>query len=135
MSFFEWNAKYKLGVDEMDGEHKILIAKMNRTYELITAKAPLAQCLEALDDFMNYTAEHFRDEEKYMGAMSYPQLSMHRSLHQALVASLQGFRRDMAGGQLAGEKLFDFLARWLTGHILGVDMRYAKYVQEHAAAK
>ena len=132
MSFFEWAPKYELHVDDMDGEHRVLIAKMNRTYELVAAGAPVPEQLQAFDDFIDYTAGHFRDEEKYMRSFAYPHLDMHCASHRAFVESLQGFRKEMAGGALADKKLFEFLARWLTGHILGVDMRYAKFAQERA---
>ncbi len=127
MSFFEWDARYELDVESMDDEHKVLIAKMNRTYDLVARQAAQSECLEALDDFIAYTSTHFADEEKFMQRMAYPQFDMHRSLHQSLIGNLEQFREEMRKGALVERELFEFLARWLKGHIVGVDKSYASF--------
>ena len=125
--YFAWDQSYDLGVREMNQEHKQLISLMNRLHEEYSAKADrsvLKQCVESLVD---YTMEHFRDEEEYMARIQYPKLETHKIIHADLIRKLQGHVQSFkTEGQLKQE-FFDFLQLWLSAHIRGIDMQYAQH--------
>jgi hypothetical protein len=50
-----------------------------------------------------------------------------KRLHQSLIGNLETFREEMRNGALVERELFDFLARWLKGHIVGVDQSSASF--------
>ena len=80
-SFFEWDAKYNLGVQAMDDEHRLIIEAMNQLHELHEAQAPGPRLLKVMQQLVKVTKDHFADEEAYMTKMGYPDLRKHQQMH------------------------------------------------------
>ncbi|MDB2425964.1 hemerythrin family protein [bacterium] len=129
MAFFTWDDKYDLGVNDMNGEHKILIEKMNKLHDLNQAEAPKAELRKAFDEFVNYTVKHFEDEEKYMESIDYPELRVHLIHHKNLLDKVTGFSNDFNRPEVTklDDKFFKFLSVWLSAHICGIDMKYGDF--------
>lgn len=124
---FVWRDRYRLGVDEMDDEHKILIEKINTLVSGINEGQALASLKKAFTDLADYTTEHFRDEENFMASIGYPQLPNHKIIHRKLLDQVAAFGSRFDDGSLNTSELVAFLNDWLIKHILGVDMRYAEF--------
>lgn len=121
---FEWKDSYALGVEKMDDEHKVLIEKINTLVEAIESNKDLAAPFK---DLAEYTDYHFSEEEKYMMSISYPELSAHKKIHSRLLSQVAEYGEQVSGGKVDGAELTNFLNDWLLKHILGVDMKYAKF--------
>lgn len=126
---FAWNERYRLGVDEMDAEHKILIERINALANAINDGASHAKLLERYRALSHYTKEHFADEEKFMHSIGYPDLKNHQTVHKTLLARVDDFEDQVALGTYDPAALMAFLNDWLVKHILGVDMKYANYTR------
>jgi hemerythrin len=126
-NFFEWDAKYNLGVQAMDDEHRLIIDAMNQLYELHVAKALGPRLLKVMQHLVQVTRRHFADEEAYMEKLGYPDLRKHRHMHAHLLERLDQFEAQMRGSGAATEDLFNFLKMWLKAHICGIDTQYAKF--------
>lgn len=124
-SLFTWDERYRLGVSKMDDQHKGIIDLMNALYSMARAKAPRLEQLTCFDRLFQVAADHFREEEAHMTATKYAEVEVHTRLHQRLVDRLVKIREDACTAGFASED-FDFLKLWLSGHILGIDMKYAK---------
>ncbi|MDR3607085.1 MAG: bacteriohemerythrin [Oligoflexia bacterium] len=128
VSRFIWSDRYALGVNAMDKEHKILIEKINALATAIENSAGVSSRLIApFEDLAAYTREHFSDEEAYLVSIGYPGFAGHQAIHKKLLAGVDDFGAQLRNGQFDGNKLVAFLNDWLIQHILGVDMKYAKF--------
>lgn len=129
MAFFEWNEKLDLGVKDMNGEHQKLIDLMNHLYDLNHANASKAEVGGAVKALADWTITHFEHEEAFMESIDYPELKTHRLIHENLLAQLKEHMEAYEAGSnnQLDEKFFLFLKVWLTGHIMGIDMKYGKF--------
>ncbi len=135
MGYFDWKDSLSIGVQAMDSQHQELIGLMNRLYkqsEERESKEHLIATLGALDRF---TRKHFAEEEVFMASIGYTQLATHKIIHTQLLQTLGEhmalFIKSTSKQIPSG--LFTFLKLWLTSHILGIDMRYAEFVNKGAA--
>ncbi len=124
---FVWKAQYVLGVDAMDDEHKILIEKINSLVNGINQNVQKSEVQNLFNDLANYTKKHFSDEEKYMESIRYPDLKGHKLIHQSLLAKVGEFGRSISGVHFDSAALVAFLNDWLIKHIMGIDMKYARF--------
>ena len=126
-NFFEWDAKYNLGVQAMDDEHRLIIEAMNQLHELHEAKALGPRLLKVMQQLIQVTRSHFADEEAFMEKLKYPDLRKHRHMHTHLLERLSQFEAEMRESGTASDDLFNFLKMWLKAHICGIDTQYASY--------
>ena len=118
---FEWGPTYQLGVNAMDEQHRVLIGAMNELYVQFKDNAPHAQQIASFDRLFGLGAE-----EEHMASIKFDGLTVHKRIHEDLLAKLRTTRQDVAGKPLSAP-VFDFLKMWLVGHILGLDTKYAKH--------
>jgi hemerythrin-like metal-binding protein len=134
MAFLNWEPNLLLGVDEMDTEHKVLIAKMNEIHDRVAAGASKTVLSPLLDGLADVTKKHFAHEEAMMRAAGYAGLENHAWVHKDLLTKLdkhlQAFR---AGTGTIGDDFFSFLRLWLTAHIQGIDKKYAPVLGKRVA--
>ena len=69
----EWNDEYLLGIQEIDNQHKKLVAIANELYDITTGnsevyKLEMSKVLKKLTD---YTVYHFSSEEEFMKKKGY----------------------------------------------------------------
>lgn len=72
---FDWKDEYSCGIKRIDDEHKKLFGIGNSIYKLATDENRLDyfdRILDLVDDLKDYTAYHFKDEEKVMSMYDYP---------------------------------------------------------------
>lgn len=127
---FIWNDKLFLHVDEMDGEHKILVNKINALVtelEQQFLKKDTSKLIKVFLDLASYTTEHFGHEEAYMHSIGYAQLASHKVIHTKLLDQVGMYGEQIKSENLDSSKLVSFLRNWLISHIMGVDMQYAEF--------
>ena len=125
-----WDESYKIGQEEMDGEHLILFALLNQLNININgdqAGECVADVLNALGSYIDY---HFAHEEALMRACGYPDLDAHAAKHHQFVEELSRLRDKAKGANAlqAALKLRAFVLDWLLGHILETDVEYAAFI-------
>ncbi len=124
---FVWKDEYTLGVDEMDGEHKILISKINDLATALSAGKVTPTVKAAFAEMARYTQEHFAHEEAYQASIGFPEIRGHKELHRRLLEQVGGFGAQVEAGTIDPQALMSFINDWLIKHILGVDMKYADF--------
>jgi len=134
--FFPWDlAKYGLAIAEMDRQHEILVQVMNRIAARSADGAPKPELSRLLQQLLNYTVQHFEDEEGYMASQAYPKLDTHRRIHADLIAQLRGHIASFEARSSAqlDPALLGFLKFWLAAHIQGIDKQYAEHTRRRSA--
>jgi hemerythrin-like metal-binding protein len=132
MPYLQWEDRFDLGVSQMDQEHRGLFALMNKLFDLNEKKAGRALVRAALLELEQRTIEHFKHEEAYQQSIEFPGFSIHRRVHQNLLERLDGYKQEFMSGNDLTPDFFTFLKLWLSGHIAGVDQKYAKHATKAA---
>jgi len=128
MSLMQWDDTMSVGVDEMDEQHKALIAMINEAFEAIQRHDE--HMLSALIDKMReYAIMHFHAEEELLEKYGFPELEEHRRLHDAFNDKVDEFQQNLFAKTNLSQ-IFVFLSRWLTNHIMEEDKKYTQYVPQ-----
>lgn len=130
MGFFVWDDQtLALKVKKMDDEHKTIVDLMNKLYDHNAAGAGKPELEKIIGELAKYTLLHFSDEEAYMESIAYPELAVHKKIHQQLIQKLEEHVANYkaAPGRALPTEFFIFLQTWLRAHIMGVDRKYAAH--------
>jgi len=107
---FEWDDTLSTGIEEIDRQHKELIARINQLMDAITGKQDKEAVAGYLTFLREYVAYHFAAEERDMTEYTYPGLIAHEAEHEQ-------FKKRV-------NQLYDsFLARGATDQILVAAIR------------
>ena len=133
MAFIEWKPSYLVHVDELDRQHQRLVQLINSLHDAMKIGAPKQALERIVSDLATYTRFHFGNEERLMRLHGYPDIADHIQEHNQLTATVTRFEEDLRAGKVAlSVSLMQFLKSWLTGHILGADMKYAPHMNDCA---
>lgn len=128
-----WSDSWALGIEQIDEQHKGLVATINRLEEAIVANEPLAVA-EVLERLATYVAEHFGCEEALLAKAGFDELATHRKGHRGFVRRSMAFQRDARdGGMIVAQEVLVFLQSWLVQHIQVSDRAYADQVRRYLA--
>jgi hemerythrin-like metal-binding protein len=123
--FFVWDPKtLSVGVNAMDVEHQMLIAKMNDLHAAWVRKAEREELGKLLLALAKCATEHFADEEAYMEKSGYAGIESHKAIHKKLLTRVGEHVAEFEKTGELGEAFFGFLAFWLSSHIRGIDVKY-----------
>lgn len=119
----KWNDRFNIGVDSIDTAHRRLFSIVGKLISLNEDETKQQHaCREGIKYFKSYTIKHFEDEEAYMRSINYPNLAIHKSLHDSLRdKTLPALEEEMAGQDYSRESVQHFLGicvGWLNGHIM-----------------
>jgi hemerythrin len=128
MPLVNWSQELVVDVREIDEQHRKLVTMLNGLHDAMKVGQGGTQLSRLLDEMASYAVVHFATEEKYMTTYNYPSCSTHKSEHQKFVGQVTDFRKAFGEGRMSLTlEMMNFLKDWLTGHILGVDKKYAAF--------
>lgn len=130
---FAFTDDCKIGIEQIDTEHKYLFELLNKAYLLVTTDyhndyyQRLKDILMELD---HYAEQHFTHEEEYMAQIRDPELILQRSQHAFFREKILEFDFLNIDGieeqKRVLAELVSFLAKWLYRHILSSDILIGK---------
>ena len=126
----KWTPSLSVGVDFIDEQHKIWFDKADQLFSAGQRGKGKEYVLQMLDFLDEYTKTHFRDEEKYMESIKYPELEAQKKAHDHFVEELERLRKDFteSGGNLVLiVKANKMIIEWLTRHISSMDKKIGEY--------
>ena len=131
MPRIDWNENFSVGNAEIDAQHQRWIAIHNELHELLIncrkgdLKNASAATLEAMQEYAKY---HFSFEEEYIDKLGYPGRDSHVQYHRGFGVMVDKYLRDLRNGDIIlNTELMGTLKRWLEGHILIEDKKYAQF--------
>lgn len=134
LSNFEWSDRLCLGVPELDAQHKWWF-KITRNFIQKIRDGQLDEptiCV-LLEQLMRYASNHFTSEEKFMATICYSPFALeeHLASHREFEERLEVITDDLLTGKPGVDReLEDFLVKWLSRHILEVDVKYIRFYRE-----
>lgn len=138
MGMTQWRSEYSLGIDEIDGQHKVLInciASLEKSIEDSDEKQRWAAIHYAIIQLSDYTRIHFTVEESVMRVLGYPELDAHIAQHGEFVAYLKEMERKSITHDVREDEIVSFLRKWLLNHIMVDDKNYAAYFAQARQGK
>ena len=84
-NLIEWREEFRLGLPEVDEEHRGLIDAINRLHRELMVGAAIVRVTGAIGDIHAAIASHFALEEKEMAALRYDGYLAHKTDHERLL--------------------------------------------------
>ncbi|HHX23152.1 MAG: bacteriohemerythrin [Tepidanaerobacteraceae bacterium] len=124
----KWKDEYKIGVDEIDQQHKKLFKIANEAYELLKNEFCIDKydrIIEVLEELKDYAKFHFSFEEDYMLSIKDKGYFSQKVAHDNFIEKVNSFDLnaiDENQDQYILE-ILDFIVDWISQHILGSDKK------------
>jgi hemerythrin-like metal-binding protein len=130
MAAISWDHHLAIGHEELDGQHRTLIATFNRLCAVVERGDGHREEQEGLLVFLHdFALAHFEVEHELMVRSRYPLEAEHRRFHTELASQLgtilDTFRQGTAP---LTPDIMDYLDGWLQRHIREEDFRLAEFL-------
>ena len=123
MSELVWKSEYCIGHFPTDNEHKELISLANKVIHFSDTGEDVQKIRGALKALLQYTVIHFRNEEKYMKRLGYPEIAHHKKCHAELIARLNDVMAENSNMNDLVHRLKRLMVVWVIEHIINEDLR------------
>jgi methyl-accepting chemotaxis protein len=125
-----WSQNLSVGINSIDEQHKVLVNLINELYKQMHAGFGKEAVGKTLGRLVDYTAKHFKYEEKIFAEHNYSEQKAHRQVHDKLVGQVVAFQEEFTRGEKdVSLELMEFLKEWLLTHIKKTDMAYSSYLR------
>ncbi|NLJ59042.1 MAG: hemerythrin family protein [Tissierellia bacterium] len=127
-----WNKNLEVGNDLIDQQHKKLFEKADQLFEAGKSGKTKEHIMQMFDFLDDYAKTHFRDEEKYMQSINYPEYNQQKQMHESFIEKLAELRsqyeKDGANiSVIIGAN--QFILDWLVKHISTADKKIGQYAK------
>lgn len=129
MALIEWRDEFKIGIEEVDFEHRELIELINELYGEIKMEDSTVAVMYCLEEIYAKISAHFALEEKVMRDLKYDLYEDHKEDHERLLDSIRDIMDEyMDDPTLDEEKFSDRLNDWFVQHFSTKDARLHKFL-------
>ncbi|WP_051341082.1 bacteriohemerythrin [Azospirillum halopraeferens] len=123
-----WQDSYGVGHGGIDADHRRLFELFNAFVDAVNENRGDAEIEGVLVELLAYCDTHFDREERLMREYGYPDYAAHKAMHDSFVRQLHDVNNALDAGGEQGAFVLGFLGKWLSGHILGVDMKLGAWL-------
>ena len=125
MTLLQWREEFRVGIEEVDFEHRELIGLINATHAQAGAGASPESLDRALGDIHSAISAHFALEEKVMRGRRYDAVDEHKADHERLLDDIRDIMDEVARHGVFDEAAFgQRLADWFGVHFRTHDARF-----------
>ncbi|BAL22747.1 bacteriohemerythrin [Azoarcus sp. KH32C] len=128
MFTIDWTPDLEVGVAEIDEDHRVMVAMLNR---IMKAGGRHETTQAVLEELGRYTLHHFEREERLMVECRYEFADLHRREHRALYDEIRHQIDDLIARERRLSELAKFMQRWLLRHIVAEDRLLALAIRRH----
>lgn len=130
MPLISWEDRFSVGIRQLDQHHKALVGMVNELHDAMKAGRGHQIIDGIVGRLVSYTRNHFAAEEQLFDRYAYPEAEEHRREHEALLAKVDQWRRDLAAGRKGITlEVANSLRDWLLHHILESDKKYGPFLK------
>jgi hemerythrin len=130
MTHLEWTEELHVGNDPINAQHKELFSIGNEFIDAIEDNKGQDILLSIFKRLQDYTAYHFKAEEKYMEEVGYPELPAHAAQHAILLIRTGTLKRMIENGEtISPVRVAEFIREWITTHIMQQDVLIEKFAR------
>jgi len=131
-----WKNKYKIGVDKIDEQHEELFHRVSEFIFLLRNggqwEDKVQKVKETLEFMQSYVVVHFDDEETYQNEINYPELIIHKEIHDKFKHDICIFEdrfNDEGYNEVLVQKYASILLAWLIKHVVVSDGKIGNFVR------
>ena len=125
-----WSEEYEMGNTFVDSQHKRLFELVDKvTKSCLDEDTTILS--ETLDFLLQYTVQHFADEESLQISCNFPEYEQHKKLHEEFektVSKKVAEFREKGSTKDLSDAINNFVVGWLVNHILKEDMKIGAYL-------
>ncbi len=127
----DWQAKYELGVEDIDFQHHFFLNLINRLAVELNQSNDKQYSGSLIAELNAYARFHFISEENMMYAAQYPALAEHKQHHRNLIDQLssKGNRILMDSSETNINEILNFLIHWFIHHTTTEDKLFAQFLE------
>lgn len=128
-----WTKNLEVGVDLIDTQHKKWFEKADQLFEAGKKGKSKEYIIQMFDFLDEYTKTHFKDEERYMQSINYPDLNAQKQMHEGFIKKLAELRNvyEEEGANITVIiSTNQFILDWLTKHISTADKKIGEYARK-----
>ena len=128
---FIWDDSYLLGNDQVDAQHRQLFDLVNSLVQSCADGSNTEKVKKTLDFLVNYTVQHFDDEEALQIQCNYPDYEKHKQLHEdfkPVVAKLIQRFEECGSSEKLCIDIKTIVVKWLAHHILTEDKKISEFI-------
>ena len=131
----EFDNSLVTGNEMIDGQHKELIAKIDKLVTCCQGGGEKMQAIKMLDYLAEYTDFHFSAEEKLQEEVSYPAIEGHKAKHEEFKKAVDELHEMLVEEEGPTDAFVAAVEKnvvnWLFDHIKNMDQALAAYIQEN----
>jgi hemerythrin len=128
-----WRDSFKIGLPEIDRQHKELCDQVDKLQEACTKGKGADEVKKVLDFLASYTVRHFADEEAFQQKVRYPGYAQHKAKHTEFLNQVTKLKKEATenGVNVAMViKINQIISDWLIHHIKSVDSELKVYAEQ-----
>jgi len=126
---FPWSSTYSVNIGVVDSQHKVLVDLINELHQAMITRTGKEHLGKILSNLVKYTQGHFKAEEGILQLNQYPDFINHKAEHDRFTQTILDFQRKFQKSEIGLTiGVMDFLKDWLIKHIMGVDKKYAPFL-------
>jgi len=123
MAFFTWNEDLRIGIEQIDNQHKKYFEMLSDLHEAVDLGKGTDVSEALFQELADYIGTHFSDEEALMDELNCPIKETQVKAHQGFIAKVKSLREKNTGN--VSEEAFVFLRDWFAHHIMQLDKQIA----------
>jgi diguanylate cyclase (GGDEF)-like protein/hemerythrin-like metal-binding protein len=130
MHHIEWKPELGIGIENIDNDHRKLIALTNQLIGAIDKEFPQEKILTIFDELEAYTHYHFGREESFMDTdctlnEMQEHIRKHKEQHRYFTDKLPELKEQLmhTDSKSVSYEIVDFLLHWLIDHIINEDLK------------
>ena len=131
----EFDNSLVTGNEMIDGQHKELIAKIDKLVTCCQEGGEKMQAIKMLDYLAEYTDFHFSAEEKLQEEVSYPAIEGHKAKHEEFKKAVDELHEMLVEEEGPTDAFVAAVEKnvvnWLFDHIKNMDQALDAYIQEN----
>jgi diguanylate cyclase (GGDEF)-like protein/hemerythrin-like metal-binding protein/PAS domain S-box-containing protein len=130
-----WHESDRCGNSTIDKQHEELYKLSNKLIYFISSGRNRRECEFLLNQLIDDTVTHFRDEEEILRKISFPLTEAHQNIHHKLTLKAAELLNKFNNNELAVDELIKFIAiDMILEHLLVEDKKYYSYLKDEKHA-
>ncbi len=128
-----WTEKLKTGIVQIDDQHQSIIILINKLIEIeFNHILEKIETDAILTELIEYSINHFKEEERLMQEIEYPLLEEHQGEHYIFKYKIAMFCKSASdSNKTITQEMLLFLKNWFINHITNSDMKINTHLQSH----
>jgi hemerythrin len=123
----EWNQRLMTtGVDDIDNQHRELIAKLNQLFDALESGAPDGEVKSMLKFLGEYATWHFGAEENCMDKYQCPVAQANKQAHASFLEIFGGISNQVQAEGVTAALAIETqqaVSNWIRNHIVKIDTK------------